>query len=125
MRCACTSPNWCTTCRPMDGALCKRSKATGRPWSPGRRSSSEASTPARCRADWCGPVTGARRPRKLRSSGQLVSPRPDLGPKPHLGYTESLIERAAEKRNDEVWLQSLFNDRRTLAYVVGGELIVL
>jgi len=29
-----------------------------------------------------------------------MSPRPDLGPKPRLGYTASLIERASEKRND-------------------------
>jgi hypothetical protein len=27
--------------------------------------------------------------------------RPDLGPKPHLGYTNSLIDRAAERRNDD------------------------
>jgi NAD+ diphosphatase len=51
--------------------------------------------------------------------------RPELGPKPRLGYTQSLIERAAEKRNDEAWLQSLAGEGRTLTYVIGGELIVL
>jgi NAD+ diphosphatase len=49
----------------------------------------------------------------------------DLGPKPRLGYTESLIERAAERRTDEAWLNALAADRRTAAYVIGGELIVL
>jgi len=54
-----------------------------------------------------------------------VSPRPDLGPKPRLGYTQSLIERAAERRADEAWLRSLAADELTAAYVIGGELIVL
>ena len=54
-----------------------------------------------------------------------MSPRPDLGPKPRLGYTQSLIERAAERRADEAWLRSLAADELTAAYVIGGELIVL
>jgi NAD+ diphosphatase len=54
-----------------------------------------------------------------------VPPRPDLGPKPRLGYTESLIERVAERRTDEAWLRSLVTDSRTAGYVIGGELIVL
>ena len=29
-----------------------------------------------------------------------MSPRPDLGPKPRLGYAASSIERAAERRVD-------------------------
>ena len=29
-----------------------------------------------------------------------MSPRPDLGPKPRLGYTGSRVERAAERRGD-------------------------
>ena len=54
-----------------------------------------------------------------------MSPRYDLGPKPHLGYTESLIERVAERRCDPAWLaaQSAHGGART--YVIGGELIVL
>jgi NAD+ diphosphatase len=54
-----------------------------------------------------------------------MSPRPDLGPKPRLGYTESLIERAAELRTDAPALAALENDSRARAYVVGGELVVL
>jgi NAD+ diphosphatase len=52
-------------------------------------------------------------------------PRYDLGPKPHLGYTESLIERVAERRADHTWLAAQAADARTKTYVVGGELIVL
>jgi len=54
-----------------------------------------------------------------------MSPRPDLGPKPRLGYTESLIERAAERRADAAALAALENDARTRAYAIGGELVVL
>jgi NAD+ diphosphatase len=54
-----------------------------------------------------------------------MSPRPDLGPKPRLGYTESLISRAAELRTDAPALAALENDSRARAYVVGGELVVL
>jgi NAD+ diphosphatase len=54
-----------------------------------------------------------------------MSPRPDLGPKPRLGYTESLIERAAELRTDPPALAGLENDSRARAYVVVGEFVVL
>jgi NAD+ diphosphatase len=54
-----------------------------------------------------------------------MSPRFDLGPRPRLGYTQSLIDRAAEKRLDTTWLAARLADPRTLAYVIGGELIVL
>ena len=54
-----------------------------------------------------------------------MSPRPDLGPKPRLGYTESLIERTAELRTDAPALAALENASRARAYVVGGELVVL
>jgi len=54
-----------------------------------------------------------------------MSPRLDLGPTPRLGYTQSLIDRAAEKRPDTTWLAARLADPRTLAYVIGGELIVL
>jgi len=53
-----------------------------------------------------------------------MSPRPDLGPKPRLGYADSRIERAAELRNDTTALDKLAADRRAGAYVIGGELIV-
>jgi len=49
----------------------------------------------------------------------------DLGPKPHLGYTESLIERAAERRLDAPWLAACQADPLTQTYVIGGEMILL
>jgi NAD+ diphosphatase len=54
-----------------------------------------------------------------------MSPRPDLGPRPRLGYTQSLIDRAADKRLDTAWLAARMTDPRTRGYVIGGELIVL
>jgi NAD+ diphosphatase len=54
-----------------------------------------------------------------------MSPRPDLGPKPRLGYTASLLERAAEQRADAAAIAALQSDPRARVYVVGGELIVL
>ena len=53
-----------------------------------------------------------------------MSPRPDLGPKPRLGYAESRIERAAELRTDQAALDRLAADPRAGAYIVGGEVIV-
>jgi NAD+ diphosphatase len=50
-----------------------------------------------------------------------MSPRPDLGPKPQLGYTASLLDRAAHRRGDAA---ALATDAQAGAYVVGGELIV-
>jgi NAD+ diphosphatase len=54
-----------------------------------------------------------------------MSPRPDLGPRPHLGYTASLIERAAERRMEAAQLAALESDASARVYVVGGELVVL
>jgi NAD+ diphosphatase len=54
-----------------------------------------------------------------------MSPRPDLGPQPRLGYTQSPIERVAERRGDTDWLAARLTDPCTAAYVIGGELIVL
>jgi NAD+ diphosphatase len=54
-----------------------------------------------------------------------MSPRPDLGPKPRLGYTASLIERAAERRADTAAIAALESDPRARAYAIGGELIAL
>ena len=50
---------------------------------------------------------------------------PELGPRPRLGYTQSLIDRAAERRLDNGWLDGCLKDTRTTAYVIGGEMIVL
>src|SRR3954469_1252022 len=54
-----------------------------------------------------------------------MSPRPDLGPKPNLGYAGSRIERAAEKRTDEAALATFAADPKAAAYVVGGDWIVM
>src|SRR6516162_1780426 len=58
-----------------------------------------------------GPASMARRSRSM-------SPRPDLGPKPRLGYAASSIEHAAA-------LAALESDPRARAYVVAGELVAL
>jgi hypothetical protein len=53
-----------------------------------------------------------------------MSPRPDLGPKPRLGYTDSILARVAERRSDEAFLRShATNGANTFA--IGGELVVM
>jgi NAD+ diphosphatase len=54
-----------------------------------------------------------------------MSPPFDLGPRPHLGYTQSKIDRVAERRLDKDWLAGRITDDSTRAFVIGGELIVL
>ena len=55
----------------------------------------------------------------------VMPPRPDLGPKPHLGYTRSLIDRVAERRLNSAWLQARMAETATRTYVIGTEMIVL
>ena len=54
-----------------------------------------------------------------------MSSRPDLGPKPRLGYANSRIERAAEKRPDDAALAAYAADPRAMSYVIGWDLIVM
>jgi NAD+ diphosphatase len=54
-----------------------------------------------------------------------MPPRPDLGPKPHLGYAGSRLERAAELRPDDAAIAALAAERQAGAYVIGGDLIVM
>ncbi len=54
-----------------------------------------------------------------------MSPRPDLGPKPWLGYTASRIERASERRSDAAFVGALAARSDAGAYAVGGELVAL
>src|SRR5258706_11971399 len=54
-----------------------------------------------------------------------MSPRPDLGPKPRLGYAASRIDRAAGRRADAAALAALENDAGAGAYATGGEMVVL
>ena len=49
----------------------------------------------------------------------------DLGPKPHLGYTESRLARVAERRRDAIAAAAMSADANTGVYVMGGEMIVL
>jgi NAD+ diphosphatase len=54
-----------------------------------------------------------------------MPPRPDLGPKPHLGYTDSRVERAAELRTDPAALGAMMDGPQAGAYVIGVDLIVM
>jgi NAD+ diphosphatase len=54
-----------------------------------------------------------------------MSPRPELGPKPRLGYTQSPIERAAELRADDIALTRLIAQPDAGTYVIGGDWIVM
>ncbi|MGA7031712.1 MAG: NADH pyrophosphatase, partial [Pseudolabrys sp.] len=54
-----------------------------------------------------------------------MSPRPDLGPRPRLGYCEGRIERAAELRADAAAIDALARKPGAGTYVIGGEWIVM
>jgi NAD+ diphosphatase len=51
--------------------------------------------------------------------------RPELGPWPHLGYTASHIERAAQLRGDDAMLAKFAADARAGFYLIGGELVLM
>jgi NAD+ diphosphatase len=50
---------------------------------------------------------------------------PELSPKPRLGYTASLLNRMAQRRDDEEAFKRFGTDERTRIYLVGGEMVVL
>src|SRR6478735_1282471 len=54
-----------------------------------------------------------------------MSSRPNLGPKPRLGYSESRVERAAELRSDAAAIAALARDPAAGAYVIAGDWIVM
>jgi NAD+ diphosphatase len=54
-----------------------------------------------------------------------MSPRPDLGIWPQLGYAASRIERAAEKRTNADAMRALETDTAARWYVVGGDLVAM
>jgi NAD+ diphosphatase len=54
-----------------------------------------------------------------------MSARFDFGNKPHLGYTDSVLDRAAHLRHDAAALAALEADPRGRAVVIGGEFVVL
>jgi NAD+ diphosphatase len=51
--------------------------------------------------------------------------RPDLGVAPHLGYTASALDRAADRRQDPSAVAALESDPRARIHLLGGELVVL
>jgi NAD+ diphosphatase len=54
-----------------------------------------------------------------------MSPRFDLGPKPRLGYTASILSRVAERRDDQAFLAACAADSRATTFAIGGELVVM
>jgi NAD+ diphosphatase len=54
-----------------------------------------------------------------------MSLRPDLGPKPLLGYTANHLARVAERRGDAAFIAAREADTSAAAVAIGGELIVL
>ena len=51
--------------------------------------------------------------------------RPDLGPRPLLGYADSTLARVAERRTDATFLAACEADARSAVFAIGGELVVL
>ncbi len=49
----------------------------------------------------------------------------DLGPKPHLGYTDSILARVAERRGDDAFLETCAADKNCGMFAIGGELVVM
>jgi len=54
-----------------------------------------------------------------------MSQRFDLGPKPLLGYTASILSRVAERRSDEPFLAACAADGSANTFAIGGELVVM
>jgi len=54
-----------------------------------------------------------------------MSHRFDLGPKPRLGYTASILSRVAERRSDEPFLAACAADGSANTFAIGGELVVM
>jgi NAD+ diphosphatase len=56
---------------------------------------------------------------------RIVPESPELGPRPHLGYTASAVDRAADRRSDAAALANFLQDDRAGGYVIGGEFVVM
>jgi len=54
-----------------------------------------------------------------------MPPRPDLGPRPRLGYAGGRIDRAAERRGDAAALAALGRDPTSRSYLIGGDVVAL
>ena len=53
-----------------------------------------------------------------------MPPRPDLGPRPKLGYTQSQIARSAELRLASQQVKALAARPDAGAYVIGNEMVI-
>src|SRR5262249_58227163 len=62
---------------------------------------------------------------RLSCRSDFMSSRFDLGKKPHLGYTGSILDRAAELRHDPAAIAALAADPRARTLVIAGELVCL
>ncbi len=60
----------------------------------------------------------------MRLSARMP-PRLELGPRPPLGYTQSRIDRAADRRTDAAALAAYAADPRASAYIIGWDSIVM
>jgi NAD+ diphosphatase len=54
-----------------------------------------------------------------------MSCRPDLAPRPRLGFAGSRIERVADRRADAAALAALEHDPQSRSYLIGGEVVAL
>src|SRR5262249_42696990 len=54
-----------------------------------------------------------------------MSARFDLGKRPRLGYTGSVLDRTAELRHDPAAMAALAADPRARTFVIAGELVCL
>jgi NAD+ diphosphatase len=54
-----------------------------------------------------------------------MSSRLDLGPRPHLAFAGSRIDRAADRRTDPAALAAFASDPRSRSYLIGGEVVAL
>jgi NAD+ diphosphatase len=61
----------------------------------------------------------------MSSSLQQRGTSSELGPKPHLGYVDNRLDRAAERRSDAAALARLANADGTRCYLVAGEAVAL
>jgi NAD+ diphosphatase len=50
---------------------------------------------------------------------------PELGPNPRLGYTSSVLDRMAQRRDDPAAIKQLSEHPQAGVYVIGGELVLL
>ncbi len=54
-----------------------------------------------------------------------MPPRPDLGPRPRLGYVGGRIERAADRRGDAAAVAALAQDPASRSYLIAGDTVAL